>query len=257
MTALVSQGRYGARPQPTLLRSPFMELAGVGAIGQIDMKGLQFTSFANWKESIDKQEDPLMISGFSAAWRAAAGDFTFGLNGGILFEEDAVLGAQGRGAFAINDYGRTIFTGVGGEMPLAFGWQSAFAAYFGQTEENGIKNGLIEAIDTVAASSFSASVWKQFGGLSVYAKLDQPLRIDNGKMHFQLPVARLPGGEIITEDWALSLSPNGRELRGELGMRQFTDYGQFSVRVQLRHEPEHVRHAEDEFAASAGWQWGF
>lgn len=81
-------------------------------------------------------------------------------------------------------------------------------------------------------------------------RLSQPLRVSGGALQFDLPVDYDYAAEsAILGRQALSLTPSGRELIGELGWRGATPIGTVSTSVFYRNQPGHFRNMPSDAGA--------
>jgi hypothetical protein len=98
-------------------------------------------------------------------------------------------------------------------------WQGVVALYSGITDSGLTHTGQLQLPDQVTSSSWamgftSHSLWRDNDQLSLY--LAQPLRIESGRGELQLATGRTVDRQIVYENIAFDLKPQGREQQLEV-----------------------------------------
>jgi len=130
------------------------------------------------------------------------------------------------------------------QTTLIGSYQLGFSSMSGQGDS------LIREFQGVTSSGFSVGMVtretftaKDEFGLSV----SQPLRIKSGTAELSVPVFRDAAGNIRHETEIVSLAPEGRELSLQgWYARKLGEKTEFNIGGAFRHEPGHVKMADDE-----------
>lgn len=157
-----------------------------------------------------------------------------------LSEEASLLGAHFNPAFGI-DGADTLFLDGSAARRIGGDWQVGGAVRAGITRPRG--NGLLgEGSDiTTLGWSFDVTHLGLFTGRDSLAfRLSQPLRVSGGAVQFDLPTGFDYATETaITGRQSLSLSPQGREIMGELNWTAPIAIGTLQTSLFYRSEPGH------------------
>ena len=155
------------------------------------------------------------VYGLALAWRPSAGEpagragFRTGLRAGWLREADTLYGAGVQGAF-----GRLssdlFFAGASGSFD-AGGWRFGMAAELGHAAPRAA-GGLLRDAGPAFSTAFSATAARHLAGGTLRLSLQQPLRIERGRMHLSLPVGRTPAGDVVRRGVPVGLAPSGRQI---------------------------------------------
>ena len=243
------------------LRNPFLALAGTGPIAQLAGEAgdstWQVAGFSSHRDienhntsnnaPHNDQNDKRHIAGMVSAYQQRFGRMSLGMQTGVLVEQNAVLGAHGRGAFELSGHGRTFYAGLGAKSWLWNQWAGALGVYYGRSETDSATDGqLLTSMDNVQASGYEMVMWKSFGAQLARFRVRQPLRAETGEMNFKLPVRRKPGGAIIHENFAVPLNPDRREIITDVRFsRQFRHglfgKGLFNFDLQANFNPQNHR----------------
>lgn len=146
----------------------------------------------------------LPASGLALEWKP------LGLSVGMIAERASSLGAVSSGGFGSLS-SNTVFAGIGREE-RAGPWRLAAEAEVG-TADPSTSSGMLESLDTTAASRFALSASRKAGrnGL-IRLSLEQPLRVESAQATLRAPVGRAKDGGIIFDRWQADLTPNGRQI---------------------------------------------
>ncbi|KEO92171.1 hypothetical protein EH31_05755 [Erythrobacter longus] len=176
----------------------------------------------------------------------------FGLNAGatMLLEEETLLGAHFNSVLGLEG-AQSLF--LDGRVSRALGehWQVGASYRSGFTRPRG--GALIGVGSQINTSGWSFDVTR-FGVFSksdsLGLRLSQPLRVSGGALQLELPVDYDYGTEsAVLGRQALSLTPSGRELIGELGWSGRLPVGTVSASVYYRNQPGHFRDAPSDIGA--------
>jgi hypothetical protein len=191
---------------------------------------------------------PTMTIGLSAD--RSFGDFDTSLGISWLAEDSTLLGAQFNPAFGVNG-ADTLFVDLEATRRWGNHWRFSGAVRAGLTQPRGgepVADGsqlLSEAwsLDISRIGNFAA-------GDSLGFRLSQPMRVSGGWLALDLPVAydyatRTP----LIERRNLSLSPDGREIMGELAWGSRLLFGYASASLFYRSEPGHFADAPGDMGA--------
>ena len=204
---------------------PYLGFAGegIGLGGALQLDTGRFTAmgFTSGSASVSK-DIPVNAHGglIEYAIEPFAG-VEFGMQAGAMVEESRALGLLSEGGFGELGESSTAFAGVSLDSALEDSWRFRASMLFGRTNIDEPSIGLLKTSTTLASSAFRFAV----EGRDVFLDADrmdvfvaQPLRIENGKADFTVPVGRTPTGLVRREQInGVSLEPGGREL--EFGAR--------------------------------------
>ena len=212
--------------------------------------GLAATAFTNRGAG-----DRPPVSGGALSWRAAGAPA--GLTAGWLTESAELLGTGATGAF-----GRlaadTTFLGV--DASLAVGpWAVSATGEIGAAAPRNRRGGLVAGLSPLTTSAFALDATRRLAdGSSVRLTLAQPLRVENGRATFSVPVGRTRGGAVQRRSVAAGLEPSGRQIDVTAQWRRpFAAGGDVALGVAWTHAPGHAAGAKPDLAVMAGWRLAF
>ncbi|MEZ5845320.1 MAG: S8 family peptidase [Geminicoccaceae bacterium] len=180
------------------------------------------------------------------------GDGGFAITHSLVAEQGAALGSDGGGAFAgLADSATTQLFGLSFERP-AGAWSLRLDTTLGRSEIGG-GGAHFGDWSTVWSTAFAASAsrrdWLVEGDRFGMA-FGQPLRVEEGSVHAELPTSQDADGSLGFTSTRLDATPSGRELRLEFAYdRPLGDNASIQPWLMLRHEPDHVADADDEALA--------
>jgi len=201
--------------------------------------------------------------GFGFTRFGVAADRRFGalgvtLGADWLREDRTVLGAYlhdsfgGRGA-------DSVFLDGTAALDLGAGWRLGAEGRIGMTRA--LSGDRIAAGSTFHSSSFAFDASKRGvlqGSDRLGFRLSSPMRVSSGGLNFDLPVAYDYASEsAVFELRRVSLTPDGRELMGELAWSGYLLDGTLAASVFYRSEPNHMRYAADDTGLLVRWSRGF
>ena len=165
---------------------------------------------------------------------------------GLVREEETFLGTEIGSALGSIEQSKTLFTGINGHLQLSAQWQGVVAFYSGTTDSGLTNMGQLQLPDQITSSSWamgfkSHSLWRDNDQLSLY--LAQPLRIEGGRGQLQLATGRTLDRQVIYENIAFDLKPQGREQQLEINYhRPWKLAGRkawLGAAAEYRHQPNH------------------
>lgn len=186
------------------------------------------------------------------------GSLETAFNAAIMQEEGTVLGAFFHEAFG-GAGADTIFLDANLAYSPAANWRIGGAFRQGFTRVN-------QAGFVTSSSGFQSQAWafdvsrrNVIGvGDTLGFRLSQPLRVVNGGLTLNLPVAYDYSTEsAILGDRFLALTPDGREIMGELAWSGEAFGGAASVSMFYRRQPGHIVAAPDDAGMALKWNVGF
>lgn len=183
-------------------------------------------------------------------WRVGEGGR---IGAGVAFtqERHALLGGSGSAGLGIQDAWQHALV-LEGDMPLAGGLSVFGRAEWGRLMARG--NGLLTRLDGGRTTQWDAGLaWarvRERWGLA----LSQPVRVDQARAHFNLPVGRTLDGTVLRETARVDLAPGGRQINLELAYQHQPDaFTQWGFNAAWVRDHGHVR-GQREWALMARYQ---
>ncbi|ANY20167.1 Thermophilic serine proteinase precursor [Tsuneonella dongtanensis] len=175
-----------------------------------------------------------------------------------LSEDRTILGAYFSDAFGAGGAG-TMFVDASVGWKFADGWRLGGSARQGWTRAE--KVGAIASGSHFTSRAWSADIAKR-GVLgrsdSLSFRLSQPLRVESGGLALSLPVDYDYGSLSPTYAVrAISLSPSGRELDGEIAWAGRLFGGSAAASLYYRKDPGHVASLPDDKGIALKWAKSF
>lgn len=203
----------------------------------------------------DRQRELSRSAGVEADRRFGPFDIALGVS--LLDEDRTILGARFHDAISTGG-ARTVFADLDAGWAFADGWRLGAAYRRGWTAADA--GGLVLGSD-IASEGWALDIARRdvFGaGDRVAFRLAQPLRVADGGLRLNLPVGYDYNGEVVTYgSRVLSLSPEGRELMGELGWHGRLLGGNGAAAVFYRREPGHFAGQSDDAGVAVRWSKKF
>ena len=201
-----------------------------------------------------KQPD---TSGLLIEYKTSFTNTKFSLQTGILQEPKGFLGSSLSGAFGSIDESDTYFSGF--EVLSEFSnFYTRGSLFYGKTDTNFNKSGLISNLDGFKSSSFSLGLFSKigFGNHDSFGiQIDHPLRLEEGRMDLSVPVARTKSRIVLFEDYSMDISPSGRELDFKFIYNWPFASGLVSSRVGYVKDSNHFSNQEDQFYFSTNIEY--
>ena len=245
---------------------PYLHFAdeGIGLGGALQLGKGQLTAMGFTSSSANVARD-IPINAHGGILEYALEPLTgieFGMQAGALMEESRALGLLSEGGFGDLGESSTAFAGISLDSELEDSWRFRASMLFGRTNLDEPSIGLLKTSTSLTSSAFRFAV----EGSDVFLDADrmdvfvaQPLRIENGKANFTVPVGRTPSGLVRREQInGVSLEPGGRELefgaRYEMEVREdITATGG----IGIVHEGGHSKQTETELYGLANLRFQF
>ena len=240
-----------------------------GFLGSSDIAIASRQQFGRWGFTLSAERGDAQLADFRNAADALNGNLErrpttrvgvaadrqwagFDLNAGatILLEEDTLLGAHFNPVLGLQG-AQSIFLDGRVSRFIDRRWQVGASYRAGFTRPQG--GSLIGAGSQINTTGWSLDLTR-FGVFSrsdtLGLRFSQPLRVGGGALQLELPVDYDYAAEsAIAGRQALSLTPSGRELIGELGWRALLPVGTVSTSVYYRNQPGHFRDAPSDVGA--------
>jgi len=177
---------------------------------------------------------------------------------GMLAEDDALLGMNGRGALSIGD-SNTYYAGLMLEWQPFENWSFGGAYYHGWTDASKVYGSMIST-SQLMSDSFALDGHYNINKTDVVGlQISSPLRIYNGHADFDIATGRDNySNEVYREKIRANLKPSSREYKFALyHNREITDSVLFKSEFAVRLHPEHQKDAETDYRAMFGLSWAF
>ena len=192
-------------------------------------------------------------SGATFSWRPSG--FPLGLRAGLLGERNTLLGGAAQGAFGGLAAG-TAFVGVEAETMLG-GWRLRATAESG-TVSPWARGGVIDGISALITSAFTLHASRSLAaGGQLRFSLSQPLRVEQGRAAFMVPIGRTKAGQVVRLPVSAQLAPSGRQLDVAVHWQQPLALGEFRLGAVATHQPGHRATAGPVLILLSGWRWTF
>ncbi|MDP6181561.1 MAG: S8 family peptidase [SAR86 cluster bacterium] len=235
--------------------SPFLELSSKGSfLGA----GFQLNSKSSFSAVAFKGNNPeeeyLLIkrpesTGLLVEYKKSYKDTQFSLQTGLLTEPKGFLGSSVSGAYGNLDNSDTLFSGLQ-IFHESDNFYTTGSIFYGKTDTNFKEQGLISSLDNFKSSSFSVGLFlkKGFGKYdSLGFQIEQPLRLEEGRMDISVPVGRTKYREVLFQDYSIDITPSGRELDFKLIHNWPFSSGIISSRIGFVKDSNHFSSQEDQF----------
>jgi hypothetical protein len=204
------------------------------------------------------QRDRAGVQSFGLALdrRFATLDAALGIS--VMREDETLLGAKFHDAFGLAG-AQTLFLDARAGWSFAEGWRLGGAVRQGWTEAR--DGGMVAAGSRLVSRGWSldlsrAGVFAPSDTLAL--RLSQPLRVEGGRLNLSLPVDY--SYETLAPTYgirSLSLTPQGRELTGELAWRGRFWGGNAAASLFYRKDPGHYAALPDDKGAAISWSREF
>jgi hypothetical protein len=166
---------------------------------------------------------------------------------GILQESDSNNGLAGSGALSGTKNQMTKFIGLSSVKNL-FGGKFFGSIHLGQSSDISHKSGMLKSIKEVKSSSFGfgyihTSIFNQNDQLTI--SIDQPLRVESGKLNLNVPVYRTKQKSVIFNSLSFGLRPSGREVNSKINYSTAFKKMNFDFAFGYKADPYHMKNLDD------------
>ena len=166
---------------------------------------------------------------------------------GILQENDSNSGLAGSGALSGTKNQITKFVGLSSVKNL-FGGKVFGSIHWGQSSDISHNNGMLKSIKDVKSSSFGfgyihTSIFNESDQLTI--SIDQPLRVESGKLNLDVPVYRTKQKDVIFNSLSFGLRPSGREVNSKINYSTAFKKMNFDFAFGYKSDPYHMKNLDD------------
>ena len=166
---------------------------------------------------------------------------------GILQESDSNNGLAGSGALSGTKNQMTKFVGLSSVKNL-FGGKFFGSIHLGQSSDISHNSGMLKSIKEVKSSSFGfgyihTSIFNQNDQLTI--SIDQPLRVESGKLNLDVPVYRTKQKSVIFNSLSFGLRPSGREVNSKINYSTAFKKMNFDFAIGYKADPYHMKNLDD------------
>ena len=204
----------------------------------------------------DRDFDSLAYAADSSFSYKATDKLTLTAMGGVLYENDALLGMNGSGAFDMGD-SKTVYAGVRLSYAPTKRLTLSGAYYQGWTRSQNAASGLLSASE-LQSDSFALDGNYRLGKADVVGlQLSSPLRVCRGSAELNLPVGRDNySDEVYRRQYRLGLKSQAREYKFSLYHRA-TLNEKMALRSEfdMRLNPDHQKDAATDYRVMIGFNW--
>lgn len=177
---------------------------------------------------------------------------------GVLAEDDALLGMNGRGALNIGD-SNTFYTGLMLAWQPTDKWSFGGAYYHGWTDGSNSSGSMMKT-SRLMSNSFALDGHYNMNKTDVVGlQVSSPLRIYSGHADFDVATGRDNySSAVYRENVRANLKPSAREYKFALyHNREVNEDIMFKSELAVRLNPEHESGAETDYRAMFGLSWAF
>ncbi len=184
-------------------------------------------------------------------------NFGFSISSGMLYEDEAVLGMNGTGAFDVSG-SNTYNTGITASWFVTPKLTLSGSYYQGFTQSKSFASNLLKTSDLTSESFAFDANYKWNKDVDFGFQLSSPLRIRNGSLAVNFPSGRDNFSDTIYRDiYKASLKPEAREYKFSVYMNNdFSENLSFRSSFDVRVNPEHQKTRND-YRALFGLNWSF
>lgn len=177
---------------------------------------------------------------------------------GMLAEDDAILGMNGRGAFGVGD-SNTYYAGLAINWTPSAKWSFGGTYYHGWTEPTSTNSSIIST-SRMLSDSFALDGHYNLNKTDVIGlQISSPLRVYNGHADFNIATGRDKySDKIYRENIRSSLKPSAREYKFALyHNRELAERITFRSETAIRINPEHNRDNDTDYRIMLGLGFAF
>ncbi|WP_169817003.1 S8 family peptidase [Paraurantiacibacter namhicola] len=198
------------------------------------------------------------VSTFGLAFDRRFGNLGTALGVTVMNEDATILGARFHEAFGTGG-AQTLFVNTEANWKFADGWNMGLAARGGYTKPQRV--GAVSQGSHVLSQAWSFDLQRTgvFGSRDSLAfRVSQPLRVESGNLSLNLPVSY--DYATLTPTYGiqrLTLTPQGREIMGEIAWRGPLLGGYGSASMFYRNEPGHYQSLPSDQGVAFRWSRQF
>tara|TARA_B100000131_G_scaffold312011_1_gene345591 strand:- start:475 stop:1305 length:831 start_codon:yes stop_codon:yes gene_type:complete len=243
--------------------SPFLELTAKGSFvgAEMNVNSIDSISAVAFQGNNPESEYLLLEqpdkSGLLIEYKRKLSNTQFSLQTGLLQEPEGFLGNSVSGAYGSINESDTFFSGF--QILSEFNnFYTRSSLFYGKTDTNFKEQGLISNLEGFKSSSFSLGLFskKGFGKYDSFGfQIDQPLRLEKGRMDLSIPVGRTKSRVVLFEDYSMDIAPSGRELDIKLIYNWPFSSGMLSSRIGFIKDSRHFSDQEDQFYFSTNFEY--
>lgn len=193
------------------------------------------------------------VLGLALAWRPAGGPVSLGA--GRIEETETFLGARAEGAFGgLSSSVDFVRAEAGFE---AGGWRFDMAAELGRALPEAEGGLLADGGGDAFSTAFSAAAARRLGRGTLRLSLQQPLRVESGRLDLSLPAGRTPEGAVRRERVPVGLESSGRQIDFGIDWTEsFVPGAAWRIRAVLSRDPGHDAGRDAEATVLVGMRVG-
>ena len=183
--------------------------------------------------------------------------FALSLSSGLLYEDEAMLGMNGDGAFAV-DGGHTYTAGVSASWFMTPKWTLSGSYYRGYTPEQKFASGLLRTSRLESESFALDANYKWNKHMDVGFRISSPLRVVKGRLGVDFPSGRDNYSDTVyRERYSAGMKSERREYKFAFyANKEVSERLSWSTEFDVRVNPEHQNVAND-YRALFGLSWNF
>jgi hypothetical protein len=177
---------------------------------------------------------------------------------GILREDSAMLGLNGKGAFGIGD-SDTYYMGMAVSWKLHQSFELMGSYYQGWTNPQNLSSSLMKTSALVSDSFALDGRYYANNHDTLGFQISSPLRVHKGRASFDVPVGRDNySDEVYREKFLVSMKPDAREYKFSLyHMREVDERLSLRSEFDVRLNPDHIKDVETDYRAMFSLNWNF
>lgn len=188
----------------------------------------------------------------------ATDDLSVSVMSGVLYEDSALLGLNGTGAFDVGN-SSTYYTGLSLSWTPVKNLVLSGAYYQGWTDAGEMASNLMQT-GRLMSDSFAFDAHYRYNKTDLVGfQISSPLRIYKGSARFNLPVGRDNYSDTVyRQRYSASMKPDAREYKFSLYHdREINENMNFKVQADMRLNPDHEKDAETDYRIMFGFSWTF
>ena len=172
--------------------------------------------------------------------------FALALSSGMLYEQEAMLGLNGEGAFDVADT-QTYHAGVKATWFATPKITLSGSYYQGYTKGQSLAAGMLRSSNLISDSFAFDLNYKQNNSFDYGLRLSSPLRVKHGRLYVDMASGRdYDSGMVLRNRYVAGLKPERREYKFALyANKDVTDSLSWSSEFDVRLNPEHQAASAD------------